>query len=339
MGRRYTRILKFFAEHPWAILPGRLEVMIEVLELRASGHMFTDEEIQARIGAGPRRDAPSGGPVAVLPLHGVIAPRMDAMTQVSGGTSAETFGRVFRAAIADPDIAAVVLDVDSPGGNVFGVEELAAIIRDGRGRKPVVAVANTLMASAAYWVAAQAGEIVASPSSQVGSIGVIGVHQDISKAEAEAGITTTLISAGKFKLDGNEHQPLSDTARATIQQHVDSYYAAFVRDVARGRAVPEQRVRDGMGEGRILGARQALAAGLVDGIATLEQAVVRLAGGSRRVALAADAPVPRIGEPMPMLHQNEDEHAAALAPAGGDILAAATEEIADFRRRLSELAG
>ena len=358
--RRYARVLKFFGEHPWALLPARLETMIEILELRADGQMFTDEEIQARIGAGPRQPAAGGGPVAVIPLYGVISPRMNMMSQISGGTSAEAFGKTFRAAVADPEISAVIMDVDSPGGSVFGIEELAKIIRDGRGRKPIVAVANTMMASAAYWLAAQADEIVASPSSQVGSIGVIGVHQDVSEAEAKLGIRTTLVTAGKFKGDGNEHEPLSDSARAAMQQMVNSYYAAFTQDVARGRAVPATQVRDGMGEGRILGAKEAVTAGLVDGIGTLEQAIMRLASGSKRVAMKAAADAPAFQAPLPNPHKNEDKNSFVDRCMGDDVMnqdypdmsqrravcesqwerseegqAGAQAEVEEFRRRLA----
>ena len=319
MGPHYARILRLVSEHPWAMLPARLATIIELLEFRAAGHMFTDEEIQARIGAGPR-PAAHGGPVAVLPLHGVMAPRMTMFTQVSGGTSAEAFGRTFRAAVADPDISAVVLDVDSPGGSVFGIEELAAVVHGARGRKPIVAVANTLMASAAYWVASQADEILASPSAQVGSIGVIGVHQDLSEAEAKEGIRTTLVTAGKYKGDGSEHAPLSDTARAAMQQIVDSYYAAFTQDVSRGRAVPVGAVRDGFGEGQVLPAKHALKEGLIDGIGTLEQVVARLASGKRAAVRAEDEPPAIVAE------------ATEVPPA---IPVEVQAEIEEFRRRLA----
>jgi signal peptide peptidase SppA len=336
--RRYTRILKFISEHPWAILPARLDSIVEMLELRAAGTMFTDEEIKARIGAGPRGTGngtvpASGRPIAVLPLYGVIAPRTNMMTDISGGTSAEAFGRAFRALIADPEISAVVLDVDSPGGSVFGIEELANIIRSARGRKPIVAVADTMMASAAYWIAAQADEIIASPSSQVGSIGVIGVHQDISKAEAADGITTTLVTAGKFKGDGNEHQPLSDTARAAMQHMVDSYYAAFTRDVGKGRAVSAADIRDGYGEGRVLGADAAFKAGLTDGTGTLEQVIARLASGSKRVGMKAEV--------LDEIHESPDRPLTVVTKANGTNPApepAPSEpdpEIEDFRRRLA----
>ena len=173
---RYAHVLRFLAEHPWAILPATLESMLEVLTLRAEGRMFTDEEIQARLGAAAagRLGARAVGTVAVLPLYGVIAPRMNVMTQVSGGTSAQLFAAAFRAAIESPDVSAVVIDADTPGGSVFGVQELAETIRAARGTKPIIAVANTLAASAGYWLIAQADEVIASPSSQLGSIGVMG---------------------------------------------------------------------------------------------------------------------------------------------------------------------
>jgi signal peptide peptidase SppA len=202
------------------------------------------------------------------------------------------------------------------------VEELAAIIRSARGRKPVVAVANTLMASAAYWIGSQADEIIASPSAQVGSIGVICVHRDVSAAEAKLGIKTTLVTAGKYKGDGSEHEPLSDTAKASMQRMVDTYYAAFVQDISRGRAVTTAEVREGYGEGDVLSAKDAFKAGMIDGIGTLEQAIVRLASGSKRVSMKAEEEPPAVT-------------AAAAEPPS--LPRAELEEIADFRRRLAAL--
>lgn len=289
------RVWKMFADHPWSILPSTLDMMVEFMELRAAGQAFTDEEIQARIAGRPARAAARNvGAVAVLPLHGVIAPRMNMMTEVSGGTSAELFGAQLRMVMDDPDISAVILDVDSPGGSVFGVEELASTIRSMRGRKPMVAVANHLMASAAYWLASQADEIIASPSSQVGSIGVIAVHQDLSEAEAKVGVKTTLVTAGTHKADGHDGAPLSEGARASMQTMVDGYYTAFVRDVAKGRGVKATDVRNGYGEGRVVSATEAVALGMADSVGTIEQVIDRLASGSKRVSTAAEAAPARL---------------------------------------------
>lgn len=287
---RYQHVLRMVAEWPWAVMPATLDAILEVLTLRAEGRTFTDEEIQARIGAArPSGGARNVGAVAVLPLYGVIAPRMNAMTQMSGGTSAQQFGAAFRQAIESPDVSAVVLDVDSPGGSVFGVEELAATIREARGTKPIIAVANTLAASAAYWIASQADELIASPSSQVGSIGVLAVHVDTSAAEERAGIKTSYIATSKFKAEAAPGTPLTAEAREMMQKLAGGYHRAFVADVARGRGVSRAAVEEGFGEGRVVAARDAVKAGMVDGIGTLDQVIARLAGGRKRVASAMAA--------------------------------------------------
>lgn len=290
---RYARILAFVSEHPWALLPQTLDILVEVLTLRASGTMFSDEEIQARIGAAAatRPSARAVGAVAVLPLYGIIAPRMNAMTQMSGGTSAQQFGALLQSAVDNPDVAAVVLDVDSPGGNVFGIQELADTIRGARGDKPIVAVANTMAASAAYWLATQADELIVSPSSQVGSIGVMAVHVDDAAAEEKAGIKTSIITTAKYKAEGS--LPLTEEARSAMETMAMGYHRAFVADVGRGRGVARQTVEETFGQGRLVAAAAAVKLGMADAVGTLDQVVARLAAGRKRVAaaLGADAPV------------------------------------------------
>ncbi len=139
------------------------------------------------------------------------------LMESSGGTSVQGVARQFRAAMADPDIGRVILDVDSPGGQVGGVEELAREIYQARGQKPVTAIANGLAASAAYWIATAADEFVVTPSGQVGSIGVFGMHQDVSAALEKDGVKVTMVSAGKYKTEGNPFEPLTDEARAAMQ--------------------------------------------------------------------------------------------------------------------------
>ena len=295
MSERYARVLKLVSEHPWAVLPQTLDVVVEVLMLRSEGHMFTDEEIKQRLGAaGPqRREARTVNNVAVLPLHGLIAPRMNAMTQISGGTSADAFGAVFQRVIDNPEISAVVVDSDTPGGDVFGIEELANTIRTARGSKPIVAVVNHMAASAGYWLISQCDEIIASPSSMLGSIGVIGSHTDLTAAAAKAGIKTTYITAGKFKSEAAPGEALTDEGRADMQAKVDEFYRVFVAAVARGRGVTAQAVRDGFGQGRMVQAREAVKLGMADGIGTLDQVIERLATGSRS-AIGATATPPAI---------------------------------------------
>jgi ClpP class serine protease len=122
------------------------------------------------------------GKVAVLPMFGTISQRPSLMTKYSGGTSAEQFAGAHAALLDDGSVRSIVWEVDSPGGSVAGVPEAAARLVGMRGQKKTVAVSNALMASAAYWLGSAADEIVAAPSSLTGSIGVVAVHEDYSRA-------------------------------------------------------------------------------------------------------------------------------------------------------------
>lgn len=277
--RATSRLLAEFYGTPWSILSGKLAEIEAVLNAR-SITLASDQEIAAaRRDGSPMR---SFGSIAVIPVFGTIAPRANMMTEMSGGTSAEVLARTIRAAASDPKIGAIVLDVDSPGGATPGIQDAAAAVREARAEKPVVAVANSLMASAAYWIASGAGEIVAIPGADVGSIGVFAIHRDYSVADAQDGVRTTIISAGKLKTAGNPYEPLGDEARASIRARVDEAYAAFVRDVAIGRGKKESDVTDGMGQGALLGSEAARAAGLVDRVETMDQVLARYTGPPRR---------------------------------------------------------
>jgi len=295
MSTKYPQIVRAVSEAAWAIRPERLAVILELVAMRAAGERLSPDEVRARIGAGPaRRQTVTAGAVAVLPLYGVMIPRATLLSQMSGGTSVSDFSALFDQAMNDPDIDAILLDIDSPGGMTDLVPELADQIREARGEKPIVAIANTDAASAAYWIAAQADELVVTPSGMVGSIGVFAAHEDISAMQEMEGISTTLISAGKFKVENSPFAPLSDEARAAIQERVDAFYGMFVADVAAGRRVSEKAVREGFGEGRIVTAEAALAAGMVDRVATFDETLQGLITGpaarsSRANALAVSA--------------------------------------------------
>lgn len=282
---RYARIMRFVQEHPWAIRPGMLDVVLEVLGRRAGGLEWSAAELAARIGAAaPRGEARTEGVVAVIPVFGVMGHRAHLLQDVSSGvgTSTEILEARVRAARENPEIGAILLDLDSPGGSVFGVEELGDEIFRTRGVKPIVALANSEAASAAYWIASQADELIVTPSGHVGSIGVYAVHWDESQALADEGLVPTIISAGRYKVEGAPTAPLTAEARDFLQHRVDGYYDAFIRSVARGRGVAQKAVREGFGEGRMLAAEDARAAGLVDGIATRDEVLTKLAKGRMR---------------------------------------------------------
>src|SRR5437879_2480319 len=200
---------------PWAIQQEKLEAMLELLELRAMG-----DPGDATAAVQPRQ-VQTAGKVAILPLFGVISQRMNMLSEFSGGTSTEQFAAAFDAMLANPDIRSIVIDVDSPGGSVAGTAELAQRIYDARDQKKIVAIADSLAASAAYWIGSAASEFWATPTAEVGSIGVFAVHVDTSKADEEAGVKYTIIKAGKFKAEGSPYEPLAADARDYMQGRVD----------------------------------------------------------------------------------------------------------------------
>lgn len=278
----YHRVVQKALETPWSILPQKLAIIQEILIVRASGHKFTDEEINARLAAinTPRKQQESSQEstnIAVLPLLGTIIPRGDMFSRMSGATSVDQFQKTFRGAMADKSIDAIIIDVDSPGGQVGSIPEIAEEIFEARGQKPIVAIANNLAASAAYWIASSADELIVTPSSQVGSIGVFALHENIERALDMKGIDVTLISAGKFKVEGNPFESLSESAKDAIQKEVNNYYDMFVEGVARNRDVSSQEVVNGFGQGRVVGAREAIKLNMADSIGTFDDAVARAA--------------------------------------------------------------
>lgn len=276
---KYTRVAAYVGETLWALHPSKLAELLAVLAFRASGKAFSDDEIEARIGdaAAARQGPTSRGAVAVIPIRGVIAHRMSGMAESSGGTSCEKIAAQIDQVLSE-GIATIVYDFDSPGGTVPGIQELAAKMFALRGQVKQIAQINSLAASAAYWLAAQCDERVCMPSGAAGSIGVYTAHEDLSKALEQEGISVELISAGKFKTEGSPFSPLSPEARAIKQTSVDAAYAQFTADVARGLGVSAKDVRNGYGEGRVLGAKDAKAAGLVDRLATMDETLGRLVG-------------------------------------------------------------
>ncbi|MBF3779556.1 S49 family peptidase [Burkholderia pseudomallei] len=283
---RHALLICEFLSTPWAILPERLSAMCAVIARWAAEREASPEvmaqvradaaQIEARRGEATRS---GNGAIAVLPFYGISAQRTSPMDDVSGTglMSIQRYTQAFRAALADDSIGGILMDVDSPGGSVYGVMELANEIYQARNQKPVYAISNSLAASAAYWLASSASEFYVTPGGEVGSIGVFVPHQNLAKALEKEGIETTLISAGKYKTEGNPFGPLSDEARAAMQTRVDAYYGAFTRGVAKNRGVDVATVREGMGQGRVLSASSAKAENMVDGVATFDEVVRKLA--------------------------------------------------------------
>lgn len=284
-----------FLSTPWAIERHRLRTVATVLAHWHTGApraMEDDTTGPDRFSYEARRqqanDRAGGGAIAVIPVYGTIMQRANMMNEFCGGTSTQQISGLLREALADDTVGAILLDIDSPGGSVYGVAELADEITAAKSKKPVIGFANALAASAAYWLGCAATEFYVTPSGEVGSIGVWQAHEDWSQALAEAGVKTTLISAGKYKTEGNPYQPLDADAQDFMQSRVNDYYTAFTKAVAKGRGVPIDGVRNGMGQGRVLGADAAQAEKMVDGVMTFDAVIKKMRSDMKPVQRGAN---------------------------------------------------
>jgi signal peptide peptidase SppA len=287
----YPNVVKFITDHPWAIQPAKLEAIADVITRRLSGVRTYGNFRAMEDDDGIVRPQASSGPyyqrigaTALIPVMGTVAKRMNMFSEMSGGASIEKIGTDLRAALADPEIDQIVLQIDSPGGSVYGVQELADEIYNARATKRIIAIADDLAASAAYWIGSAAAEFVMTPSGEVGSIGVVAMHVDYSKALEADGISVSFIHAGENKVEGNAYEPLGDDARAFMQKRVDDYYSAFVKAVARNRGTSVSDVEKNFGQGRVFGSADAKKAGMVDRVATLTETMSRITARARSKA-------------------------------------------------------
>ncbi len=279
---KYANIMNAFYSTPFAILPEKLAEIRAFLRVKANGGEIDPKEVAA-IAAARRSDGVQMiGRVAVLPVFGVISQRVSMMDRASGGVSTEEIGQTLDNLVADKQVKTIVMAFDSPGGPVTGVPELAAKIRAARDQKRIIGLADPVAASAAYWLISQTSEIYATPSGQVGSIGVLAAHDDITAALEKIGVKTTLVTSAPFKAETYPETPLSEEARADMQAKVDKYHGMFVADIAAGRGTTAHRVGKDFGQGRMLLAKDALDAGMIDRVLTAEQLLAKLA--------ASDAP-------------------------------------------------
>lgn len=252
-------------------------------ELRASLYRHPSQFVAANV-IDPQMIEARGGPViipggrsgkatAVVSMRGIALYDLEFQPYCYSMAVLEaTMNRL----AGDDEIGQIILDVDSPGGTVTGVPEAADAIHNAAKRKQVTAVVNPMAASAAYWLVSQASSVITIPSGSVGSIGVYMMHVDFSEAMANDGIKVTYIYAGPHKVEGNPFEPLAEDAREFLQGQVNDTYSSFIKAVARGRGVTAATVKSDFGGGRVLDAKAALEAGMIDKTATVAMALKQL---------------------------------------------------------------
>jgi signal peptide peptidase SppA len=282
----------------WAIEPDKLREIQAIYATHLRGEKIDIPALEARLGrplsSEQQQYTVEPGGVAVLRMSGIIAPKANLFMQVSGGLSTQMATKQLESAVADQRVRSIVLAIDSPGGNVIGTPEMAAAVREMSAIKPIVTHSDGALASAAYWIGSAANAVYLSgPTVQAGSIGVV-IDRTFNPNSA---LREESIVAGKYKRVVKSNEPLSDEARAMVQADVDYVYSLFVDAVAQHRDTTAQQVLDRMAEGRVFRGQQAIDAGLVDGVSTLDALMESMATdpapyANRRKAVFAVAALP-----------------------------------------------
>lgn len=309
----YPHVRAAFYGQPWAIERAKFDEIHALLQLRADGRILSRLEVESVVAVRrpevqmfaldgdnlvPVQEGPGARDrqvVAVVGIFGTMLHRATGLAETSGLASTEKIAQRVRAAAQDPGVRGIVLDVDSPGGSVFGVTELAAEIRAARDLKPVKAVFNARGGSAAYWAASAADERIASPSAEVGSIGVFYEHEDRSEENAKAGRRYTTIAYGANKAQGGPNEPLSDAARENIEKRVAEMGVTFEEDVAKNLGISRAAVHRDFGQGLMFGAAEAKKLGMIDRIGSLEDAIRRVGASGRKSGAKAEGGAPGAG--------------------------------------------
>jgi signal peptide peptidase SppA len=267
------------------------------------------------------------GDVAVIHMSGPITYRPSWFSMIFGGATIESMQTQFRMALRDESVKTIAFRCDSPGGEVLMVPEFADEIFAARGQKPIIAVADTDVCSAALWIAAQADQLHVSASSYVGSVGCYLEHDDLSGMLEQEGVKITLIHYGKHKVDGNIYEPLSDEVKASLQEQVDAVGIEFDTAMARGRGVTRKVVSEQFGQGKVFRGKKAIEAGLADKMGTFGQVMGKLTKGRTAVGARADAPVaPIVASAEPMTTEAQASAEPVEVPVAPVPVAAASSE-------------
>lgn len=294
----YARIATKIQSSIWLITPEGLTVVLDIAGKRMSGEGPSDEFLeQYELVSQIRRersmedspynsyDAKVINGVGILPIAGPIFGKANMMTQLSGATSLEMMQQDLNSMVADDAIHSIILDMDTPGGTSDLVAEMGDSIYQGRQQKDIYAIANSQCGSAGLWLASQATKLYSTTSGSVGSLGAYTVHEDKSVADAQQGRKFTYTYAGAHKVEGNPHEPLSNEAQQYRQEVIDELYGNFVGAVARGRGKSAEEIEATYGGGRMLTARAAHEAGVIDEIMPYDSLVSQLTSRHSRPQL------------------------------------------------------
>lgn len=279
------RFFNFLTNQPWAITESAARRMVEIyyaaMERKSKGEDLDIEALEKELGrpvdktkATTERDG-----VATIPIEGPIFRRADMFSDISGATTIDALARDFTKAQNDPKIDSIIFYIDSPGGEVNGINEFSNMVFEARGKKKMVSYVAHLGASAALWALTAADEVVVANTALVGSIGVVAAVRDPQKENKRD------IEFVSSQSPGKRPDPNSSEGKAQIQSEVDDLAAVFIATVARNRNVTVEKVVKDFGAGGLLIGEKAVKAGLADRVGSYEQVLAELSGKSEQQSL------------------------------------------------------
>lgn len=328
-----------------ASLAPQLEQIARVQKVEDAelAELFGHEDMSVLDDSGPqpKHIAVSAGPIVIptgkngkstafIPAHGVALYDVEwqpyAFSTLLLAQTVTSLGN-------DPTIDRIIIDFDTPGGAVTGTPEAADAIYAARQKKEIIALVNPLCCSAGLWLASQCTEIVATPSADVGSLGVFMAHTNCAKFMEDVGMKVTFIFAGDYKVEGNPYEDLSAEALAYYQAETDSIYKDFLAAVARGRGMDVAKVEETFGKGRSMLAPAAKKVGMIDRVAPLDVALAKygIAMGNTESRRRGEDIAPEPGASDAAAAQPEDK--SEIVPEAPEAVPESTHEVAASRAR------
>jgi ClpP class serine protease len=281
-------VLNWIYDHQWAITEDYLDTIIKI----ACRESDIQKAIEARDGRPLEKTAAvtiRDNGIAVITINGPIFPRANLFTMFSGATSIELLAKDFTAALENPLVKGIVLNIDSPGGDIIGTSEFANMLFAARERKPIDAYGYGSVASGAYWIGSSARKLYLADTATAGSIGVVSAWTSRKKRDEASGIVTHEIVSSvspKKRVD-----PTTDDGRAEIQRVVDDLASVFVAAISRNRDTDEKTVIEKFGQGGVHVGQVAVSAGMADGISSLEAIIESMANEGNKTFYTKGGPM------------------------------------------------
>lgn len=274
--KQYLRLREMIFNQPLICTPEYAETVMAVLGERIG----VDEKAFSISSEAKDQEGTSVvNGVYKLPIVGSMVHRGSAMDAASGINSYEGIQSKIQAALDDPKVKGILLEMDSPGGSVAGAFDLRDFIIEAKSIKPIYSYAKDTMASAAYLIGSACDKVYTSQTGNIGSIGVVAMHVDQSDRDKAMGIKPTFVFAGKMKTAGNPHEALEGEALSYLQESVNSSYDMFVNAVADARGIGKQTIRDT--EARVYRGDKAVELGLADGVKSIDAVMEELASNGQ----------------------------------------------------------